>query len=138
MDHFLNSKAEFCPMFPSFFGQWNFKKNAFEIYWPLAVLMYISIQSIIKYHFIYRHLRVFGHGTSFLTISNHLTKVSSKLLESLSGLVWICEYDLWIRLGIRTFLTFILYNAFEMLYSTMQWCKNIKQIKSCNFTPLQK
>ena len=30
--------AEFCHIFCSFFGQWSFKKNAFEIYWPLANL----------------------------------------------------------------------------------------------------
>ena len=35
LDHFLDSKAEFCLIFRSFFGQWSFKKNAFEIYWPL-------------------------------------------------------------------------------------------------------
>ena len=29
------AREEFCQIFSSFFGQWSFKKNAFEIYWPL-------------------------------------------------------------------------------------------------------
>ena len=34
--HFLNSRAEFCLIFRSFFGQWSFKKHDFEINWPLG------------------------------------------------------------------------------------------------------
>ena len=33
----LDSRAESCLIFGSFFGQWSYEKNAFEIYWPLAL-----------------------------------------------------------------------------------------------------
>ena len=33
------ARAEFSQMFRSFFGQWSFKKNAFETYWPLKELL---------------------------------------------------------------------------------------------------
>ena len=33
------ARAEFCQIFRSFFGQWSFKKNAFETYWPLKELL---------------------------------------------------------------------------------------------------
>ena len=29
------AKVDFCQIFHSFFGQWSYRKNAFEIYWPL-------------------------------------------------------------------------------------------------------
>ena len=35
-NHFLNSNVEFCLMFSSFLGNVVSRKNAFEIYWPLA------------------------------------------------------------------------------------------------------
>ena len=31
------ARAEFCQIFRSSFGQWSFKKNAFEFYWPLVI-----------------------------------------------------------------------------------------------------
>ena len=33
--------AKFCQIFRSFWGQWSFEKNAFDIYWPLARYMVI-------------------------------------------------------------------------------------------------
>ena len=34
----LEARAEICQKFTLFFGQWSFKKNSFEIYWPLETL----------------------------------------------------------------------------------------------------
>ena len=36
------ARAEFCQIFCSFFGQWSFKKNAFEIYWPLSKIPFLK------------------------------------------------------------------------------------------------
>ena len=45
----LDSRAEFCLIFRLFLGQWNFKKIAFEIYWPLKEsVIYYSWMHYVK------------------------------------------------------------------------------------------
>ena len=41
-NHFLNSRAEFCLIFSSFFGQWSFKKKCF---WDLLTFKQETISS---------------------------------------------------------------------------------------------
>ena len=39
------ARAEFCQIFRSFWGQWSFKKNTFEIYCPLVSQALIKTQT---------------------------------------------------------------------------------------------